>query len=271
MMKKLTAMILSLAMVLCMASAASADKLSEIKEKGELIVGASVGFPPYEFYYTNPETGVEDYAGFDMMLAKGIAEKLGVKLTVADQAFAGLITALNAGEIDMIISGLAVKPERLEVVDFSDQYYTGTQILCVAAENADKFKTVEDMAGKKIGAQMGSLQAGILEEQFAASEPLMIDSIQLLVMDVLQGNLDGVLLTDMVALQYMAINPGKLAISEVPVVYDNAAGVGVAVQKGDNASLLAIVNEYIAQVTTDGTFDAWVLEAVAQNATLVKE
>ena len=140
-MKKLTAVLLSILMVLSMVSAASADSLSDIKEKGQLIVGASVAFPPYEFYYTNPETGEEEYAGFDMMLAKGIADYLGVELVIADQSFAGLITALRAGEIDMIISGMAIRPDRLEVVDFSDIYYTGGQILMVRAEDAEAIKT----------------------------------------------------------------------------------------------------------------------------------
>ena len=268
-MKKLTAILLSILMVLSMVSCASADQLSDIKEKGQLVVGASVSFPPYEFYYTNPETNTEEYAGFDMSLAKGVAEMLGVELVIADQSFAGLITALRAGEIDMIISGMAIREDRLEVVDFSAPYYTGGQIMMVRAEDYETLTTVEDMTGKKVGAQMGSLQAGILDEQFSNSEALVMDQIPLMVLDLLQGNLDGLLLTDLVAKTYMTLNPGKLAIAQVPVVYDSSAGVGIAVAKGDNETLLAEVNAYIEKVLADGTFDAWLDTAVAQNATLV--
>lgn len=269
-MKKLTAILLAMVMALSMVSCAAADQLSNIKDKGTLVVGASVSFPPYEFYYTDPETNAEDYAGFDMSLAKGIADMLGVKLVVADQSFAGLITALRAGEIDMIISGMAIREDRLEVVDFSLPYYSGSQLMMIRAEDAETLKTVEDMTGKKVGAQMGSLQAGILEEQFANAEPLLMDQIALMVLDLQQGNLDGLLLTDLVAKTYMTLNPGKFAIAEVPVVYDSSAGVGVAVAKGDNEALLAQVNAYIETVLADGTFDAWVDTAVAQNATLVQ-
>lgn len=268
-MKKALAVMTALLLVFSLASSACADALSDILEKGELVVGASVGFPPYEFYYTNPETGKEEYAGFDMSLAKGIAEELGVELVISDQSFAGLITALRAGEIDMIISGMAIKPEREEVVDFSISYYTGSQIMLVRAEDYDTLKTVEDMTDKKVGAQMGALQAEILEEQFSNAEPLVIDQVALLVLDLLQGSLDGVLLTDMVAKTHIALNPGKLAISEIPVNYDDVGGVAVAVAKGDNESLLEVVNAYIEQVTSDGTFDSWVDTAVAQNATLI--
>ena len=270
-MKKLTAMILALVMIFSMVSLASADKLSDIQQKGQLIVGASVAFPPYEFYFTNPETGAEEYAGFDMSLAKGIAEELGVELVVADQSFAGLITALRAGEIDMIISGMAVRPDRLEVVDFSDIYYTGGQILMVRAEDAETIKTPEDMTGKIVACQMGSLQAGIMEEQFANAEQVVMEKIPLMILDLMQGTVDGVLITDLVAKNYMVLNPGKLAISECPIDYDAAGGCGVAVAKGDNASLLEAVNAYIAKVHADGTFENWIDTAIAQNATLVQE
>lgn len=264
-MKKLFALLTALVMVFCV-TFVYADQLSDIQAKGVLEVGANVDFMPYEFYWTNPDTNQEEAAGFDMALAQGIADKLGVKLELKDQAFAGLVTALSAGEMDMVISGLAIKPERLEVVDFSDPYFSGEQIMLVRAEDYDSLKTVEDMAGKKVGAQLGSLQQGILEEQFGASEPVLLEKIHILALELDQGNIDGWLITDLVAKQYMAVYPGRFKISEVPVEYDSTAGIGVAVPKGDNESLLKIVNEYIAEVKADGTFDAWVDEAAAKGA-----
>ena len=67
----------------------------------------------------------------------------------------------------------------------------------------------------------------------------------------------------------MAVYPGRFKISEVPVNYDSSAGIGVAVPKGDNESLLKVVNEYIAEIKADGTFDAWVDEAAAKGASLL--
>lgn len=268
-MKKLFALLTALVMILSV-SVVSADQLSDIQAKGVLEVGANVDFMPYEFYWTNPDTGEEELAGFDMALAKGIADKLGVKLELKDQAFAGLVTALSANEMDMVISGMAIKPERLEVVDFSDPYFSGEQILLVRAEDYDTLKTVDDMAGKKIGAQLGSLQQGILEEQFSnAGEQILLDKIHILALELDQGNIDGWLITDLVAKQYMAVYPGRFKISEVPVNYDSSAGIGVAVPKGDNESLLKVVNEYIAEIKADGTFDAWVDEAAAKGASLL--
>lgn len=270
-MKKLFALLTALVMILSV-SVVSADQLSDIQAKGVLEVGANVDFMPYEFYWTNPDTGEEELAGFDMALAKGIADKLGVKLELKDQAFAGLVTALSANEMDMVISGMAIKPERLEVVDFSDPYFSGEQILLVRAEDYDTLKTVDDMAGKKIGAQLGSLQQGILEEQFSnAGEQILLEKIHILALELDQGNIDGWLITDLVAKQYMVVYPDTLQISEVPVVYDSSAGIGVAVPKGDNASLLEAVNAYIAKVKSDGTWDQWMDDAVTKSASLLAE
>ena len=268
-MKKLISLILAVCMVMCFASFAYADKLDDILAKGKISIGCNVAFAPYEFYYENPETGEEEYAGFEMSLAFGIGEMLGVEVEIVDQEFGGILTALSAGELDMAISGFSKKPERLEVVDFSDAYFTGTQILMIRAEDYDTLKTVEDMAGKGIGAQMGSLQQGILEEQFTESVQNVQPGIALMVQDLMVGNIDGLLLVDTVANQYIKAYPGMLAISEVPVVYDNSNGVGAAVQKGDNAALLEKVNAYIAQVLSDGTFDAWLDEAYAKAAEML--
>lgn len=268
-MKKIVAILVAL-LVMCTA-VALADQLADIQASGVLRIGSNIAFPPYEFFWTNPETGEEETIGFDVMLAKGIAEKLGVEAKVEDMQFSGLITALRAGELDCIISGMAIKPERLEVVDFSIPYFSGEQILLVRKEDYDKLKTVEDMAGLKVGAQTGSLQAGILEEQFSASEEYIIDNPNILALDLVQGNIDGWLITDLVAKQYMAAYPDTMEISEVPVVYDSSAGIGVAIAKGDNETLLAEINEYIESVLADGTFAAWVDDAAAKSAALLIE
>lgn len=270
-MKKILAMLLAVMMLAGMMAVASADQLSDIQAKGVLDLGANIEFPPYEFFWKNPETGIEEMAGFDIALAEGIAKELGVELKIHDQAFSGLVTALSVGELDMVISGLAIKPERLEVVDFSIPYFSGEQIMLVRAADYDSLKTVEDMAGKKVGAQLGSLQQGILEEQFSASEPLLLDKPSILAMELSSGNIDGWLITDLVAKQYMVVYPDLFQISEVPVDYDASAGIGVAVPKGDNASLLEIVNAYITRVKADGTWDQWMDDAVTKSVSLLAE
>lgn len=268
--KKLCALGMGMILLLSCA-AASADMLSDIQAKGEIVIGMSVDFPPYEFYGTDPATGKEVPMGFDVKLAEGIGEALGVKIKLADQSFAGLITALSAGEIDMIVSGLAIKPERMEVVDFTIPYYSGVQLLLVPADKADAYQVTADLDGKTVAAQLGSLQAEILEKQFKNATPYMINSPAILALDLVQGNVDAWIITELVAKQYMAVYPGKLAMSPVPVEYESHGGSAVAVAKGDNAALLEKVNAYITQVKEDGTLDKWVEEACLQSVDLLEK
>lgn len=265
--KRIAALCLALVMMLC-GSAALADKLDDILAAGKIVVGTEATFAPYEFYYTNPETGEEELAGFEMDLARGLAAELGVELEVRDLAFSGLITALRTGELDCVISGMAVKPDRAEVVDFSTPYYVGEQVMIVREEDIGKYKTAEDFVGLKIGAQLGSLQQGVAEEQFAQSETLLLDKVPLLMLELKQGNIEGVICTDVVGKSYMTVYDG-LAVSEVPIDY-TSSGVAVAVNKGDNARLLEAINAYIEKVTTNGEFDAWYERAMEQNGQLLE-
>jgi ABC-type amino acid transport substrate-binding protein len=267
MMKKIAALLLAV-MMMRVSSAAFADKLDDIKAAGKLKVGTAATFAPYEFYYTDPETGEETLAGFEMDLARGLAAELGVELEVHDQSFAGLITALRSGELDCIISGMAIKPDRLEVVDFSTPYYIGEQVVLVKQEDLEKYKTPADFAGQKIGAQLGALQQTVAEEQFPESEPLLLDKVPLLMMELTQGNIQGVICTDVVGKSYMSVYPG-LAVSEVPIEF-TSSGVAVAMNKGDNEALMEAVNAYIEKVTTNGEFDAWFAKAVEQNGQLLE-
>lgn len=270
MLKRILTLTLCLMLMLGTFSIASADMLSDIQAKGTLVVGAEVSFPPYEFYFLNPETNEEELSGFEMALAQGLAAELGVEFKLVEQQFAGLITALRAGDLDVIISGMSIKPDRQEQVDFSDPYYSGTQIMLVRKDDVDKYKVPEDFNKLSIGAQTGSLQHGVAEEQFTGANHVLLDKVPLLVMELRLGNVEGVLLTDNVALSYITLFPDEIAISEVPIVY-TSPGVAVAIRKdANNASFIEFVNTYIAKVKADGTFDAWLTEAIEKNGKLLE-
>ena len=266
-MKKITALVLAL-MLLAVSSCALADHLDDIKKSGKLVVGAEVSFAPFEFYMTG-EDGKEYEAGFEMDLARQIAEDLGVELEIADQQFNGLITALQVGEVDLVISGMTATEERRNAVDFSDTYYVGEQPFVVREADVEKYKTYDDIKGKMVGAQLGTIQQTILETQFPECESLLLPKVPTLLMELLNGNIEGVICSRIVATSYMNIYDG-LAFAEIPVD-SNKNGVGVAVAKGDdNATLLAAVNATVERVVADGTYDAWVEKACAQNAELLK-
>lgn len=120
-----------------------------IKESGELVVGLSADYAPYEFHANVDDK--DKIVGFDVSIAEKIAKDMGVKLKVEELGFDALLGALKTGKIDLVISGMAVTEERLQEVDFSDPYFVVQQKVLVRKEDKNKFKKTVDFSGLAVG------------------------------------------------------------------------------------------------------------------------
>ena len=92
-----------------------------------MAVGSSVDFAPFEFQ----DEKEKEYQGFEMDLIRSIGKEMGREVKISNIGFDGLIPALQAKNIDVIISGMTINDERKEKVAFSDPYYTGRQVIIV--------------------------------------------------------------------------------------------------------------------------------------------
>ena len=164
-MKKLVslgmAMVLSLGLVACgngggEESSEAADKLDAVKESGKLVVAMSADYPPFEFHST--KDGADKIAGVDADLANAVAKEIGVDVEFKEMTFDGLVGALKADKVDMVISGMSPSPERKKNVDFSDVYYTGKNVLIVREGEEDKITSEDQVKSMKVAAQKGSIQ-----------------------------------------------------------------------------------------------------------------
>ena len=108
-------------------------------EEGKLHMSTNAQFPPYEM--TTDDGGFE---GIDVEIAGKIAEKLGLELVVDDMAFNAALTAAQTGQSDMVMAGVTVNEDRLEVMDFSDTYATGVQVVIVKEDSP--IQTIDDLA-----------------------------------------------------------------------------------------------------------------------------
>ncbi len=149
-------------------------QLDKIKEKGVLVVGTSADWPPYE--YVTPDGS---YAGIDIELAKKIAEALGVKLEIKDMKFAALFEAVQRGDVDIVIADVAMKPKRLEAVDFSIPYRCENgKAIVVRASDAVSYTGLGWLEGKKIGVQLGTTEQDLAQEYFGnKSEIVTFDRV----------------------------------------------------------------------------------------------
>lgn len=223
--------------------------LGKIKERGRLIVGTEAQYAPYEFKDMNA-----NIVGCDMFLAQQIADGLGVELEIVDMSFDGIIPAVQAGQVDLGIAAFTNTPERAEVIDFSDVYEESLQYLVVATENKDVYTSVESLAGKKVGAQRGTIQAQLIKKTFPESELFELAKYPELAIEVQNGNIAGLVVDAAVGDSIISSSEGKLAKANYSFDSKEAMfGKSVVIQKG-NEDLVEEVNKVIAKVLEDGSY-----------------
>ena len=232
------------------------DKLTEIKNKGELVVGLSADYAPYEFHIM--EDGEDKIVGFDVNIAEEIAKDLGVKLVIKDMEFDSLVAALPADKIDLVISGMSPDEKRRKAVDFSDIYYTSEHGMIVRAEDKDKYKGFEDLKGQKIGAQMGSIQADLATEQIEGADMQLLSNVNDLVVSLKAGKIEALVVELPVAEMIVQNNDG-LAVAEEKFK-DDEGGTAVAIKK-DSPELVEQVNSTIKRIKEENLLDQFIIDA----------
>ena len=215
-------------------------------EEGKLIMSTNAAFPPYE---TTDDSGA--VIGIDPEIAALIAEKLGLELVIDDVDFDGALLAVQQGKADMMLAGLSVTPDREAVMDFSDSYATGVQVVIVT-EDSD-IATSDDLVGKLIGTQRGTtgyIYASDTPENGGYGEDAVIpyDNGITAVQALKNGQVDAVIIDNGPAQEFVAANPG-LKILETPWVEEEYA---IGLTKGNDA-LNAAINNALAELIEDGT------------------
>lgn len=235
----------------------STDLLETIQEKGKLVVGMSADYAPYEFHYID-ENGKDVIGGFDVDIANEMADAIGVELVIQEMDFDALVSALPAGKVDVVISGMNPTEERAKVVDFSDIYYNSQHGILVRTEDADKYKTFADLEGAKVGAQLGSTQEQIAKAEIPNADLQLLANVNNLILELKSGKVDAIVMEKPVAEMAVKNNP-DLAVGE-PTYEEKTGGNAVGVAK-NNPELLAKINEVINELNESGKMDDYILKA----------
>lgn len=231
--------------------------LQTVKE-GYLTVVTSPDYAPYEFYALDAE-GKPTLAGFDMDLAKYIADYLGLTLEVIPVDFNGIIGEMGAGVADLAMAGLSPDPDRLEKMDFSDIYYGGKQAFVTIKSKKAQFTDLNstNKAEYSIGAQNGTIQMELAAQYSPDAEIVSLTKATDIIADLVAGNLDGAYIEWDVAVSYQKNYPDLEILCEVPYEAD---GNVIGVAKG-NADLLTYVNEALHKCVDEGTFNQYLEKA----------
>lgn len=271
-MKKITALLLGTAMMLSLAACGSSASVSESTASsetssseaasgeasaetagelttvtpGKLTMSTNAAFPPYEMTDDNG-----NYVGIDIEVAEAIADKLGLELQVDDMDFDAALLAAQTGKSDMVMAGVTVTEERQTVMDFSNTYATGIQVVIVP-EDSD-IASIEDMTGKMIGVQRGTTgdlycSASVEDGGFGEENVTPYDNGLTAVQALMNGQVDCVVIDNAPAQEFVDANPGLKILDTEYANEDYAIGVA----KG-NTALLDAINGALEELQADGT------------------
>jgi len=230
------------------------DKLTQIKNKGVLVVGTAIT-NPFEFH--DPENG--NLVGFDIDITNFIAKELGVEVEFIEMSFANLIPALQDNHVDMTIAAMYITPERENLVDFSDPYLETGLVMVVQPVKKTTIKSLEDLKGMRVGVKIGSTGANLAQELNAQGFDLKVTEYKdtfTSLLDLEVDRVDVVFNDYLNTLTYLKDSQSDLNIiadENAEVVFLSKVGLGIGVHEG-NQAFLDFVNETLKKMNQTGDF-----------------
>lgn len=221
-----------------------ADLLAEIQEEGTLVVGTEGTYPPFTFHDASGEL-----TGFDVEIAREIAERLGVEAEFLETQWDAMFAGLDAERFDMVANQVGINDERKESYDFSDPYITSTAVLVVAEDN-DEIQSFDDLEGKLSAQSLTSNYAEMATSYGAELEGVegFNQAIELLN----SGRVDATINDNLTVLDFQQQRPD----ASIKVVDESgdAAQSGLLFRQG-NETLVEAANEALAEMIEDGTYE----------------
>jgi polar amino acid transport system substrate-binding protein len=231
----------------------NSEDWTRVQDAGKIVVGTSADYEPFEFYNSNFELD-----GFDIVLMKELGKRMGVEVEFKDFAFAGLLDALQLGQVDAAIGAISVTPERQAQVDFSNLYYVGDDAALVSdtftGTVTGTISSAADLAGLRVGVERGTtyeawMQQNVIDAGLSNQESLVDygDTSQM-IRDLRNGTLDVALLGSLPASQFER----RFSDLKIGGQSFNQEEFGIAARKG--SSLVAQFNKALLAAQSDGTF-----------------
>ena len=197
-------------------------------------------FTPYELKDDNG-----NYIGIDVEIATAIAEKLGLELEILDVDFDAALLAVQQGKSDIVMAGVTVNDDRKLVMNFSDTYATGKQVIIVTE---DSTVTIDNLGEQMIGTQRATTGYIYASDDYGDDHVTAYDNGATAVQALKNGQVNCVIIDNAPAQEYVKANAGLKILETEYVIEDYAIGVDKT-----NAQLLEAINGALAELTADGT------------------
>lgn len=212
-------------------------------EAGKLIMSTNAAFPPYEMVADDGS-----FEGIDVEIAGAIAKKLGLELVVDDMDFDAALLAVQQGKSDIVMAGVTVNEDRKLVMNFSDTYSKGVQVVIVK-EGSDV--TLDNLGDQMIGTQRGTTGYIYTSGDYGEDHVTAYDNGASAVQALMNGQVDCVVIDSAPAQAFVETNPGLTILDTEYTSEDYAIGMNK-----DNTALLEAVNGALKELTEDGTIPA---------------
>jgi polar amino acid transport system substrate-binding protein len=242
----------TLTAALLIGGTATADQLADIKAKGTLVCGVMTNLDPFAF--TDPKS--QEQVGYDIDFCKGVAKELGVKPELKVISFDARIPELNQGGVDLLAAVLGYTEARAKQIDYSDAYFVSIQKMGVRAESG--YKTLDDLAQKRVGAVKASSTLGMLQDKLPSAKVINYDDAPAAFMALVQGKVEGFGQSETLLRRWMSRAPDQKINVITPPMGQESWGLGL--RKNEPAFQKA-VNDALAKMEASGEsaeiFDRW--------------
>lgn len=198
--KLLMMMVLMVSAMLLLAGCGTSDKsASGSSDDNTFRVGLEAGYAPFNWTQNNDSNGAvkikgsSEYAsGYDVEIAKKVAEGLGKELVIVKTEWDGLVPALVSGKIDAIIAGMSPTADRKETVDFSDSYYKSNLVMVVKkGSKYEKATSIQDFKGAKVTAQLNTFHYSVIDQIEGVEKKTAMDNFPAMRVALESGVIDG--------------------------------------------------------------------------------
>ncbi len=220
----------------------SSDLLSLIQNRGTIIVAMEGTWAPWTFHNEKNEL-----VGYDVEVAKAIAEKIGVKAEFVEGEWDGLLSGLSAGRYDIMVNGVDITEERKLAYDFSIPYAFNKTAVITSKDN-DNIKTLDDLKGKRTANTISSTYALLAEEKGA--KVIGVDDLNQTFELLMSGRIDATLNAEMTFYDYIKEHPD--ANIKIAVLTDEANKIGIPICKG-NENLKNAIDNALKELADEGT------------------
>jgi len=233
------------------------DAAGEAKEVFR--VGLEAGYPPFNWTQMDDSNGAvkidnaAEYAGgYDVEIAKRIAESLGKELVIVKTEWEGLIPALNSGKIDAIIAGMSPTAERMETIDFSDHYYTSDLVIVVKKGGPyDGATSIQDFKGATITAQLNTFHYTVIDQIEGVQKQTAMDNFPAMRVALESGIIDGYISERPEGISAEAANSNFKMIEFTDGFQTSPEDTAIAVGLKKGSELREKINEALAKISEE--------------------